>query len=297
MAIYTYNAAGERTVRYNVDRIDVFSNAQEVGDKARDNIMLYPNGLIMGKAKHSMDRTNTNRVDRIAYTKHYYIGSERVSAKTGTINDMGMYPADLLNDVLPNLNTTQVRGASTATVGEAENAITAIYTGFFGFPNGPVFQSVLEDDKISYNTYDFNKLNSYWLHPDHLGSSSYVTNEAGVATQHIGRSVNSQCLFEVTSQKEKGKPFGETLVDEHTSHYSQTKRSTSFNSPFKYNGKEFDEETGNYYYGARYYDPKWSIFISVDPLVDKTRDSYGYCYRNPIIYTDPTGMESDDRLQ
>jgi len=53
-------------------------------------------------------------------------------------------------------------------------------------------------------------------------------------------------------------PFGETLVDEH---------SNSFNSPFKYNGKGLDEETGNYYYGARYYDPKMSKFISVDRLL------------------------------
>ncbi|MBD3842885.1 MAG: RHS repeat-associated core domain-containing protein [Campylobacterales bacterium] len=79
-------------------------------------------------------------------------------------------------------------------------------------------------------------------------------------------------------------PFGETLADEHLN---------SINSPFKYNGKELDEETGNYYYGARYYDPKWSIFISVDPLVDKTRDAYGYCYQNPINLVDPTGMEGN----
>ena len=29
----------------------------------------------------------------------------------------------------------------------------------------------------------------------------------------------------------------------------------SFNSTFRFNAKEFDDETGNYYYGARYYEP------------------------------------------
>jgi len=80
-------------------------------------------------------------------------------------------------------------------------------------------------------------------------------------------------------------PFGETLVDEHLN---------SNNSPFKFNGKEFDEETGNYYYAARYYDPKFSILISVDPLADKTFSAYGYCYNNPINMTDPTGMSAED---
>ncbi|QYJ68232.1 RHS repeat domain-containing protein [Flavobacterium litorale] len=74
-------------------------------------------------------------------------------------------------------------------------------------------------------------------------------------------------------------PSGETLIDEH---------SNSHNSPFKFNGKEFGEETGNYYYSARYYDPKLSIFVSVDSLVEKTRDAYGYCYQNPINLVDPT---------
>ncbi len=79
-------------------------------------------------------------------------------------------------------------------------------------------------------------------------------------------------------------PFGELLVDEHTN---------SYNSPFKYNGKELDEETGNYYYSARYYDPKWSIFISVDPLADADKNigysPYVYAINNPITYTDPDG--------
>ncbi|QYJ68243.1 RHS repeat domain-containing protein [Flavobacterium litorale] len=81
-------------------------------------------------------------------------------------------------------------------------------------------------------------------------------------------------------------PFGETLVDEHNN---------SHNTPFKFNGKEFDEETGNYYYSARYYDPKLSIFISVDPLTEKypSWSSYAYCFNNPINFVDPTGMEGE----
>jgi RHS repeat-associated protein len=56
--------------------------------------------------------------------------------------------------------------------------------------------------------------------------------------------------------------------------------------------KEFNEQTGNYYYGARYYDPKLSIFISVDPLAEKTKDAYGYCYQNPVRLVDPNGMSA-----
>jgi RHS repeat-associated protein len=63
----------------------------------------------------------------------------------------------------------------------------------------------------------------------------------------------------------------------------------SFDNRWKFNGKELDEETGLYYYGARFYNPSTSLWLSVDPLVEQTMDAYGYCYQNPIMLVDPDG--------
>ncbi|SDX31233.1 RHS repeat-associated core domain-containing protein [Aequorivita viscosa] len=69
----------------------------------------------------------------------------------------------------------------------------------------------------------------------------------------------------------------------------------SNNSPYKFNAKEYDAETGNYYYGARYYDPKWSIMLSVDQMYDKypSFSPYAYTLQNPVKYVDPTGMTAE----
>jgi len=40
-------------------------------------------------------------------------------------------------------------------------------------------------------------------------------------------------------------------------------------NPYKFNAKELDSETGLYYYGARYYNPRLSIWYGVDPLGEK----------------------------
>jgi RHS repeat-associated protein len=56
-----------------------------------------------------------------------------------------------------------------------------------------------------------------------------------------------------------------------------------------FNAKELDEESGMYYYEARYYAPP--TFISRDPLFEKYpfMSPYAYCANNPVKYIDPDG--------
>ena len=105
----------------------------------------------------------------------------------------------------------------------------------------------------------------FFYHTDHLGSTSYVTDAKANITQ-----------FDAYL------PYGELLVDEHSS---------TEEMPYKFNGKEFDEETGLYYYGARYMNPKTSLWYGVDPLAKKYPSVSGYvfCMDNPIRLIDPNG--------
>ena len=61
------------------------------------------------------------------------------------------------------------------------------------------------------------------------------------------------------------------------------------------NAKELDEESGLYYYEARYLDSKHGTFNSRDPLFEKYfwMSPYAYCMNNPLRYIDPTGMDLD----
>ena len=65
---------------------------------------------------------------------------------------------------------------------------------------------------------------------------------------------------------------------------------------YKFNGKEKDDETGLYYYGARYYTPEVSVWLSVDPLSDKYPEisPFAYCAGNPVRLIDPNGLNIDD---
>ena len=118
-----------------------------------------------------------------------------------------------------------------------------------------------------------NKINSsepsFYYHSDHLGSASFLTDETGAETQ--------QLVY---------LPFGEDWVD--------MKYNTSqYETPYKFNGKEKDQETGYNYFGARYLNPTLSIWLSVDPLSDKYPHltSYNYCANNPVMLIDPDGRK------
>ena len=62
---------------------------------------------------------------------------------------------------------------------------------------------------------------------------------------------------------------------------------------YKYVGKERDEETGLYYYGARYYAGWIARFVSVDPLQFKYPHytPFQYAGNKPISYIDLDGLE------
>jgi RHS repeat-associated protein len=104
-----------------------------------------------------------------------------------------------------------------------------------------------------------------------VARESYITNLDGEIVQHV-----------------EYLPFGEVFIEE---------RNNSWNTPYLFNSKELDEETGLYYYGARYYNPRESVWLSVDPLFEKTMTPYQYTYQNPLKYTDPTGMKGEDWVQ
>ena len=59
-----------------------------------------------------------------------------------------------------------------------------------------------------------------------------------------------------------------------------------------YTGKE-EDATGLYYFNARYYDPSIGRFITEDPARDGI-NWYTYCGNNPLSYTDPSGLVTDE---
>ncbi|MBZ5723347.1 MAG: RHS repeat-associated core domain-containing protein, partial [Acidobacteriia bacterium] len=67
-------------------------------------------------------------------------------------------------------------------------------------------------------------------------------------------------------------------------------------NPIRYTGREFDSETGVYYYRFRYFDQNIGRFLSEDPAVFRGRDVnlYRYVRNHPTDFIDPGGLMTID---
>ncbi len=110
----------------------------------------------------------------------------------------------------------------------------------------------------------------WYYHGDHLGSSNIMTDRSGNLVDH----------YEYFA-------FGKTKYDDTT---------CSFNVSNRYTGQILDEDTGLYYYNARYYDPELGRFVQPDSIVPSPGDPqplnrYSYVNNNPLKYIDPSGHD------
>ncbi|GIV84730.1 MAG: hypothetical protein KatS3mg052_1737 [Candidatus Roseilinea sp.] len=114
----------------------------------------------------------------------------------------------------------------------------------------------------------------FWLHGDHLGSASLVTNASG--------GVVSQSRYT---------PYG-----------SARQVSGTWPTDRRFTGQRLEGSVGLYDYNARYYSPLLARFLSPDSIVPNPANRqdfnrYAYVRNNPLRYTDPTGHQADEVCQ
>jgi RHS repeat-associated protein len=191
------------------------------------------------------------------YTKHYFIEGERICSKIGSGFELS--PIQICDNPLEPITEQSV-----VEIAEALWAMVLAGIECTEYDPGNVF--IEPELEPACNEKNEEEKDRYFYHSDHLGSSAFITDVNGEVLQHL------QYL-----------PFGETYIDQ--------RHSSPYQTPYKFSGKEKDEESGYSYFGARYYDADLSVWLSVDPMAGKypSLSPYLYVGNNPVIYIDPNG--------
>ncbi len=110
-----------------------------------------------------------------------------------------------------------------------------------------------------------------YFHADHLGGTNAISDAAGALKELIE--------YEPFGMKVRHEKYG--TGEDVAWHY--------------FTGQRLDDETGLYYFGARYYDPSLGRFITPDSIVQspggnpQTFNRYSYAGNNPVNNIDPSG--------
>ena len=249
--LYGYYGGTTRTYKYSFDLSPQWVNGQQTSINFNlHNAMFYPNSYL---------NFNTDGY----YTKHYYNGMERIASRLGdqnlsiNVNDPELQDRKDWQDSLIRRQISDISGYQFLEPGQEPD------------PNDP--KPIYELPVIGLNNLQPSADGIFYYHPNHLGSTCYVTDENASVVQGF--------LYA---------PFGEITNEYNAGWQNGTLPEYSFNA------KELDEETGMYYYEARYYAPP--IFISRDVLFEKKPwlTPYHYCSNNPVVRVDPSGMMDNE---
>ncbi|MBR4493026.1 MAG: RHS repeat-associated core domain-containing protein [Bacteroidales bacterium] len=185
------------------------------------------------------------------YTKHYYSGTERIASRLG--------------DAQPESFVISSNDRLGYRIMQADQQARADLLELVEAGDVPIETPSVEITSLHPTNATSN---IFYYHTNHLGSTAYIADINATITQGF--------LYA---------PFGEI-----TTEYAPLWQNATL-PKYVFNAKELDEETGMYYYEARYYKPP--VFTSRDPMFEKYfwMTPYAYCANNPVKYVDPSGED------
>ncbi len=235
--------------------ITEFSNADKVSKHYYMGSQRVASELAVQSNNYSPLVNEQSTSGNATFTQESYNAEKSSGSTLGQILESPLQPKSA-NLWLNNLNEALTEfGKKTLTLEETQKEL-------------PTIESIYPDlsPQTNYKTASTQRV-FYWYHPDYIGNVDLVTDLNGEAYE----------LFLYN-------PWGENL-------YEWNSGTSSWSSPYRFNGKELDQETGLAYYGARYYANQLSMWLSVDPMALKGPNitPYSFSHNNSIILIDPDG--------
>lgn len=274
---YVYDHAGERVMKSSITQTTVQLNDQTINTVSTlEPYTLYVNPYYVITAFSNADRKS----------KHYYMGTQRVATDIGVEYWASPTPQESTGG---RDNTTKVGTTSSGTssavqsqgyLDDLQRVIEQLSEGLevadvtmTSTPIESFYPELVQESAAAESTESEPPVYSgsrilYWYHPDYVSNVDLVTDRTGEAYE----------LFLYNA-------WGESL------HHWTSSSSNMWSSPYRFNSKELDPETGMHYYGARYHHPKISVWMSVDPKANEVPSwsPYNYMLNNPINLIDPDG--------
>jgi RHS repeat-associated protein len=156
-----------------------------------------------------------------------------------------------------------------------------------GVPTTSTWQYFYDNDNIVYETYTSGTTTETTWYTHGAGTDEHLALERnGSYYYYLADGLGSVTTIMDSSRN---------VVQSYTyDSFGLPKPQTAFRNSYTYTGREWDKETGLYYYRARYYDPIEGRFVSKDPIGFDGGDInlFAYVRNNPVRYKDSKGLSA-----
>jgi RHS repeat-associated protein len=265
---YTYDATNQLTGADHSSQADeayqydANGNRTNAGYQTGTNNQLLADGQFTYEYDHEGNRTKrtetaTGKVTEYIWDSHNRLTGVMFKDATGAVLKLIEYIYDVNNQRIGK----KIDGVVTERYVLDRNQIALVFDG-----QGVAKSRYLYGTQIDQVLADQSSTQVHWFLADHQGTIKDVLDNAGTVIDHItydsfGRIINQTNPIELR---------------------------------FAYTGREWDGETGQYYYRARYYDPSVGRFISEDPISFGGGDSNlsRYVGNTASYVTDPSGLKT-----
>lgn len=296
--IYSFDADGNRieqrirdqslvkTTQYEYSDQNRLTSTREVTSAGSTEVVNYRydnNGNLINKSTEIIKKIDPQQPTNPTFGMFIYGQKNENPRIDNIVSGTAAYEYDVWNQ----LSKSSTSGGTVSYEYNGEGLRTKKIT------NGVTSQYVYEYDQVILETDGSGKQTAFNLYGTNL-----LTRKAGTEQYYYLYNGHADVTALVNNA-------GEVKASYYYDAFGNVTESTgTVNSPVRYSGYQYDEESKLYYLNARYYDPSIARFMSEDTYRGEEDDPlslnlYAYVNNEPIMYSDPTGhwVQSDKNIK